>query len=524
MEDLTSDIIMDITVDTTDVTEPKKILVLDEMQTRSVIALKKFIDSKDRYRYLLLGPAGSGKTTVITNAFADTDFKIAFCAFTNKATQVLKNINDKFSLSFKADFSTIHKLLMLEPKYAANESEIAFTFDKNKVEKLKNYDIIIFDECSTISKELYSYIEQSSAWIDFKYQHKLKYIFLGDYWQLPPVGEETSVVFNTAIMEKWNVSKLQKVMRSANDKILSINHLLLNWIEIFRNPDVPSHKTLIKNFASHYPYNMISRNDYPDLYINDLDNLLYQYIDEWKTQEQSDIVILTYSRVNCEKINFCIQDKIDLKAGRDLPETRKLTNFHEGDRCCIDKPIEVCNIIKRVNQETQEEYAMLDSHTDECLYNGEIFDIIQTTNIKIYTPLNKFNYNPKYFDGQILKIRRINDIFANTYEILHIDNDQIISAKNALRRKTSRDFYLNIMTSFIKYYPKLDYGYCLTIYKSQGSEWQTVLINLNSIKWSIVGDHKKNAVSIDLRKKKGLFKTTYTAISRASHKLKLFWF
>jgi hypothetical protein len=513
----------DNSLDITPVTNPK-ILILNEAQTKAVKALKSYLANTTKYNFLLLGAAGSGKTTVITNAFDSTKLRVAFCAFTNKATQVLKTVSEKFNISFKADFSTIHKLLMLEPKYAANEFEVAFKFDKTKVEHLKNYDVIIFDECSTISKELYSYIRQAFEWIDFKLQHKIKFIFLGDYWQLPPVGEETSVIFDTAIKEKWNVSKLIAVMRSANDKILDINHSLLSWIDIFRNPLHLGNKDLLDDFHLDYPYNLISRDDHRDIYINDLDDMLDLYMEEWRTKEQNDIVILTYSKANCEKINFSVQDKIDLLAKRELPETRRLVSFHEGDRCCLDKPIEICTIVRNLDKETSVEYITLDAHTNEFLYNGEIFDIIYAENIKIKTPLNKFAYNPRYFDGQLLKVRRINDQFANVYEIVHIDEKLITTAKNKVRAKTSRDFYLNIMTGFIKVFPKLDYGYCITVYKSQGSEWHTVLINLNSVKWSIVGDHRDKSNRIDLRKKKGLFKTTYTAISRASHNVKLFWY
>ena len=80
-------------------------------------------------------------------------------------------------------------------------------------------------------------------------------------------------------------------------------------------------------------------------------------------------------------------------------------------------------------------------------------------------------------------------------------------------------FYLNIMSDFIKKYPKLDYGYCITIYKSQGSEWDTVFVNLNSIKWSIIGQNN----TATFQKKMTLFKSSYTAMTRASNRLYCFW-
>jgi hypothetical protein len=462
------------------------------------------------YNLLLLGPGGSGKTTVIINTFNTNLYNIAFCAFTNKATQVLKNISKKFGMKFVADFLTIHKLLALEIKYLEKETEISFNFSKEKVDHLKNYDIIIFDECSTISKELFSYIRQAWEYIYFKYGHIIKFIFLGDYWQLPPVGEDTSIVFENAVNEKWKVIKLVQVMRSGNDMIQSINTRLLLWVDAFKR----QLKKPLEYFIQKYPHNLVMPKDHPSIYISNLDEFLNIYLQTWK--RDPDTVILTYSKSNCNKTNFAIQDLIDLKAERESPEERSSLKFYIGDRCCIDKPIEIC-IIKRKTSHNVE-YATLDEHTNDSLYNGEIFDIIYAEDIKIRTTLNKLPYIQPYFDGQILTISRINDKSVK-YEILHIPEPLINKARKTIRSKSKKMVYMTLISSYIKQYPKLDYGYCITIYKSQGSEWNNVLINLNSIKWCIIGPgHIAN-----IKKKRTLFRTTYTALSRASLNMWLFW-
>jgi DNA polymerase III delta prime subunit len=532
-----------------------KVISLNEAQNKALTNIKKYLANPNKHNFLLLGPAGSGKTTVIVNAFNDSNLKICFCAFTNKATQVLKNIAKKFSINFQADFMTIHKLLGLEIKYLDSEHEIAFTFDKNKVIGLAQYDVIIFDECSTISADLYKYICEAWDFIDFKCNRKLKLLFLGDFWQLPPVGEKKSVIFATAIENKWQVSKLDKVMRSANDDLRSINENMLEWIPLFKAGDVD-------DFVKSYPYNLVPKTR--GRYLG-LDALLDKYLDTWQSNT-SDTVILTYSRSNCEKTNFAIQDRLDLAADREIPAIRELTKFYAGDRCCIDKPIEV-HIVKEkteklsaskldfsdfdmdqmlestlpkqatkvtviVNEppETKDEptntltdmndlkTVYLDEATGESLYNGEIFDVISAVDVNIVTPLNRFQYMPKVFAGQLLTIRRIADT-DKSYEILHIPEKTLKSACIKIRAKERRMFYLNIMSDFVKKYPKLDYGYCITVYKSQGSEWDTVFVNLNSIKWSVVGQ----TTIADIEKKSGLFKTTYTALSRASNKLFCLW-
>jgi hypothetical protein len=517
-------------------------LTLNEAQFKALKNIQKFLHS-DKNKFLLLGPGGSGKTTVITNAFnkildcsevLSTNsnscseipipksipcYKIAFCAFTNKATQVLKNIAKKFNVTFTADFLTIHKLLMLDIRYLDKETDIGFTFDVNKIDYLSNYDVIIFDECSTISKELYSYILKTQEYLYLKHGHKIKYIFIGDFWQLPPVGEIKSVIFECSTTEHWPISKLTKVMRSGNSQIYDLNQILLEWIQVFKLAD----EKKLKKFTTNYPYSLVPKVQ-DKFYISNQDDFYQEYISSW--QDTPDIVILTYSKSNCAKANFTIQDRLDMNANREPPEHRESIKFYKGDRCCLDRPIEVYDIIRKeisksVRIDEYSEYISLGNHLITNLYNGEIFDIISAEDVKIKTELNKLDCMKKYryFKGQLLTVIRINDPDAIRYDILHIPNPDVDEARNIIRIKERRGFYISIMSQFIKKYPKLDYGYCITIYKSQGSEWKHVLVNLNSIKWSIVGKEK----DCSLQKKKNLFKVTYTALSRASEKITLFW-
>jgi DNA polymerase III delta prime subunit len=510
--------------DTDDIDEKRyeNVLRLNESQTTACINLKKFIKSKKNYNFLLLGPGGSGKTTVIVNVFNDSSYKIAFCAFTNKATQVLSNISNKFSINFQADFLTIHKLLALELRYVDNDLNIAFKFDKTKIDHLAEYDILIFDECSTISADLYSYIVQAVEHIEATKGRKLKCIFLGDYWQLPPVGEEKSVIFQESSNKGWPVSKLTKVMRSGNDKMRTINDLLLSWIDKIKQQSKDAEG---RSFMSKYPYNLLPRK-------------LGNYIDQHGFMEKYaelmsagiDCVIVTYSRANCTKTNYYIQDLIDQAANRPIVEKREDIKFYPGDRCCLDKVVDLYKVETIIKPRDRSgisdmlgmaagnvSYVQYGESTGNTLYNGEIFDIIDAEEVDIKTPLNRFNYNPAVFRGQRLIIARPANR-AERYEILHIYPSQIDKARALVRSRERRMVYISIMTDFIKKYPKLDYGYCITIYKSQGSEWHTVFINISSIKWCIVGDRVPNR-----KKLVALFKSTYTALSRASNDLYCFW-
>lgn len=465
---------------------------LNEAQSRAVDYLQKFLTSK-KDNFLLLGPAGSGKTTVIVNAF-NTNINIAFCAFTNKATQVLKNIANKFNVKFSADFLTIHKLLQLDITYL-DYDVISFKFDIQKVSTLTQYSVIIFDECSTISKELYSYIKQAQD------TYKLKYVFLGDYWQLPPIAENVSMVFDMAVKTKWLISKLAKVMRCTNDEMKQLNDNLLTYIEKIKSDD-------IDDFVTKYPFNLIGAAHYLQL-----GDMLDEYVQTWRSI--GDTVIITNSRSNCEKTNRCIQDKLDFEAKRPTC----YDYFNVGDRCCVDRPFEVHKIEEFAVFKNEADiktsivkYVYLTTPCDVTLYNGEIFDIIDEKKTKVKTILTE-----DLFDGQVLTIKRI--CSDDIYKVIHIPKHLINETKIKLKKSMFKYKYILLMSEFAKCYPVLDYGYCITLYKSQGSEWNTVYVNLNSIKWSIIGKGTKSTK----KEKINLFKSTYTAVTRASNKLRCFW-
>jgi hypothetical protein len=492
-------------------------------QDAAVEKLKRFLSSEET-NFLLLGPAGSGKTTTIVRAFADFDMNVMFCAFTNKATSVLQNITKKFNLSFNASFSTIHSLLGLQPKHSDKPDDICFEFRETAIVKLIDYDVIVFDECSTISTDLYSFIVRTYRYLDDRYGKSIKYIFLGDYWQIPPVGEKNGIVFATATSQLWPVSKIGKIMRSNNEFIYSINDRFLAWIALYKHD---KNGTAWSSFIEKYPYNLIKPNT--NRYVKTLDDLVDQYF----TIRNDDSILLTHSKKSCDTINNMIQDALDSEAGRTLREDKtKITKFYPGDKCCLDKPITLTNIVREYI--SNDLIARQGEELPTKLYNGEIFDIVSVEDAIIVSNISKFSQS---FHGQILTICRLNEP-NELFELVFITYDDLKVAYSLLKRKLKKDVYSKMVATLNKYQPILHYGYCITIYKSQGSQWKNVLINMKNIWWSICGDmnkknidkkniDKKNIDNISSSDKSNqkmlLFKLTYTAISRASDEIYLLW-
>ena len=518
-------------------------MLLNEEQNKAANLIVRFMNSK-KNNLLMAGAGGTGKTTTIAHAFAqmrEREYKIAFCAFTNKATQILKSAakssieRAEFEASMdestvtrqpdelKADFTTIHKLLMLEPRFGqGNTDELSFKFSlKKAVSRVNKYDVLIFDECSIISQTLYNYIQQTCAACPEKL---IKCIYLGDTWQLPPVGEDKSIIFDLAMADKWPVAVLTHIMRSRNDLMRAVNAQMAQCIIHFRDNDTE----YINKFFSGFPNNFMSTA--VDYYCDSRAALVADYMRAWS--EVGNNIMLTYGRKSCQEFNFMVQAQIDSERPSDNIESRKMTDeynvdclvFKVGDRCCIDKPITLHKIIAvqgtHADALVQGTHVKLgavitarnaDATEPVMLYNGEIFDVIAAEDISIQSGINRELAQIPYFKGQKLKLRHI--ITGREYEVLHVKKADVTAArKKMMSLGLQRDQIRDIMEEFYGQYPVLTYGYCITVYKAQGSEWDHVSINLNNIFYSLrsAGPHM-------------VFRAAYTAVTRARTSLKVFW-
>lgn len=160
----------------------------------------------------LSGYAGTGKTSLmemIAKKGKKQHRPVMFCATTNKAAAVL---NDRVSKAgFKA--STLNKVFGINVEVDSSKAYNA----KNLVNVLKDVDImpgttIIIDEASMINEENYKILNDIAKKMD------LKIIYVGDEAQLAPVNEDKiSKVFRNG---EGKVIRLTQVERTDDNAIL----------------------------------------------------------------------------------------------------------------------------------------------------------------------------------------------------------------------------------------------------------------------------------------------------------------
>jgi len=131
-------------------------------------------DSKESL-YTLGGFAGTGKSYLISVLRTKLEnIKVAFCCYTGKATSVLNNkLKHNNSLRSSDKCSTIHSLIYT-PDVDKNGDVIGWKLRDN----LDDYDLLILDEASMVSEDVFCDLESFGIPI----------LAVGDHGQLPPVG------------------------------------------------------------------------------------------------------------------------------------------------------------------------------------------------------------------------------------------------------------------------------------------------------------------------------------------------
>lgn len=175
---------------------------LNDEQEVAVGAMVEFLKDPSSRFFLLEGYAGTGKTFSVRELLERTKGRVIFTAPTNKATRVLRDTLT--STEYKPECRTIYSLLglRLEPNGEVKE----LTIPEDPVD-LTQYRAVIVDEGSMVNKTLMHHIHKAAQ------EQKIKFIFMGDAAQLPPVKEASSPIWG---LRSGPSAKLERVMRHDN--------------------------------------------------------------------------------------------------------------------------------------------------------------------------------------------------------------------------------------------------------------------------------------------------------------------
>ena len=415
---------------------------------------KKINTHPGRYDCVIKGPAGTGKSTVISRIIHKVayGYTVAVTSPTHKANRVLNNMLTDAGVDMdNVDVMTIHSFLGL--KLVWKEDKQVLELDNASKNSRMNVDVLVIDECSMVSHDLYMHVMTQA--------HRVRraIIFIGDECQLPPVETESKVDTVISVSFKHGVVyELTKVLRQALDNpIICLATEIRQCIGANQDP-MQFFYNLPANYDTIIPaYDL---NDFLDSYIETINSTSADEIMENVLNNK----VLSYTNNNVDLCNMYIRQYIYPNATDELFQGEPIV----FDEVTEKSPFSVQEVAKCPMLQKDVWFGI------ECWkmhYEGSTFYVVG--------PETKVQYKEKLNDI-IRKIR--------------------ISETNPLTKKPFMwaDYYIIKEKIGIVSYP-----YASTFHKSQGSTFDNVWLDFQYV--NVVRNFDDKARMI------------YTAVTRPRH-------
>lgn len=462
-------------------------------QQEAYKGLLEFIHSDynpNDFKRALVGPAGTGKTyllkAVIKNC--NTSYSlIGLSAPTHKACRVL---NESIRLP-NIKVNTLQSDLGLKLNFDVEKFDIKNPpFDPKGRIKIGDFKIYIVDESSMINRGLVTFLEKICK------QNQCKIIYVGDDAQLSPVNEKYSSAFRGV-----QTYKLTEIVRQGDDNPVSKLLPLLRY-------DI-EHKTytflnyIIKNreaFNSDFTkgYKVCTNNEFQQIVYNNFnDEELSHNVDFAKVIGYTNVCVSAWNKFIRNSIVKDCEKSIITKNDLIISYTTIVNKFNDA-------------VIKN-----SEEYIINDIvNYVHPQYNLKGF-LIKFQAIHgggIATPLFVVDHSDRFTIQMYAKISQ---------ELV----DAAKRARANMRAQRWKDYFTfkegcllltNILGSdgrTLIYGRDLDYGFALTSHKSQGSTFDTALVDVDDIVFDKNGVPYTDCEEVNRR--------LYVAASRCRNKLYL---
>lgn len=368
--------------------------------------------------FKLSGFAGTGKTFMLNalcREFGANCF--AFTATTNKSTKILrKNLS-----AFDARCKTIYSLLGI--RMTQQEDRLMLEFPQRPA-VLTQYVAVVVDEAGMVNKELLKYIMNISG------MH-IKWIFVGDPAQLPPIGEKKSGVW------KFDGAFLTKVMRN-DDYLLSFATHIRTHITKF-----PRSSPLVLA-SSHDKFGKgvwkFRNTKFLDTIENAASKGLFSEVDNTKA--------ISWRNRNVDGLNGLIRRTIF--KSEELRDSMYLV----GDRIMVAEPVEMGKmILANIDDEGTVTKVTVGPHT-------------------YHTDITCYFITVKFDEGRAIELRVVHERSEDDLQY----RLNVLAAEARADRSKWKNFW-----SLKNDFHRVRYSYAITAHRSQGSTYQNVFLDSEDI-------------------------------------------
>jgi len=492
-----------------DITSPPNIDFLTDEQKIAFDNCRRFFNGRHGKCHMVLGSAGTGKTTLITMLvhliLHKTNMRVCIASPTHKAVKITRKLspfttqfrefeNDRNKVAridhSRVHYSTVHSLIGWKQFIDENGKEKygPNTYMEGQ-EPINNFDTIIVDEDSWLETAM---VDELLSWKDI-----VNIIFVGDMEQIPPINMKgtkggVSVIFDKSYHDFHDIrsSTLATVMRQALDNPVLA---MATSIRLGEYKD-RAKNTVVSDTGGVY---------YLDRRDQDIDTILIKYFGSDSYAKDTDYVkILAYYKDTVELWNHRV---------RKLLYADRYPNGH--------LPI----LIPGETIITKSSIVETDPETGEKIIKHPNFSelrIVKVTPTTMSLIKAIGGNNEAKFTYYHTEVEYVCDstgqVLSSTCKILHEDEQADYAAfmqewkERALRLKRAGDksgARMSFMQyySFTKMFVNFTYSHACTVHRSMGSSFDTSII----LEYDIDKINRSRATDAYHRK------VFYTACSRA---------
>lgn len=461
----------------------------------------------------LIGKAGTGKTTAIKEtvsrligkgnlrSLTDIDghrhlragfLGVVCCAFTNRATN---NIAKGFDLGITPiHFITVHKLLEYTKEDFYVEDKVTglqrrsfrFVPSRDRHNPIPaGVKLIILEESSQINKS-----DLHAKLMEACYGRNIQFVYLGDLQQLPPIGGDGILGYK---INELPTIELTRIYRQAAENPI----IRLAW-EIASGAKLDK-KYLIDNYSP-------TRDLTKPIQIN-----FWEWKIDWESAniamgrwivtqidqdifnwERNDIILMPYNKqFGTIELNKAIAAHLSRKAGKETYEI--IAGFQKHYYACGDKVLYskkegiVTKIVRNGRYVGKSPLPPSVQLTRDGTY------VVETGSSEVAIGADEHGMTEQEMDRYLDNLTQSADeeVMNQASHIMNIKllNEQMPDGSDQVEISTRGEF------------GECEFGYAISIHKSQGSEWRKVFLILH---------HSHHQLSREM---------LYTAVTRASQQL-----
>lgn len=391
-----------------------------------MFSIVDFIKDEKHLDAFITGPAGTGKTTrlkEVCEILSKTNYTFQVVAYTHKAKQVLIN-----KLPKNTPVNTLHSFLKKRPGINEKAKHLKAIMTSTQHGVPEALDLLIIDEYSFVGeKDDISLCELQDEMLVDKPLHIL---YVGDTNQLPPIGAPSNLV---ACGPYWE--KLTVVHRTDNDILIALSNLV-TFIEGSKKP-----------FYLEETENFKRKQDIKSLY---LDNM------------ESNKILLAFTNKRVQQLNFDIQ-------GSDIPIANDLL-FVSSIRCVV-------RLISKLNK-VNSIYTPSGNYIDTSTKYNPLGYLHNLNYVEFYDVEIIQTFNEDLPIGKRLNIATIFGTFNNKIIRDNLGKNLVKANKSGTNSKNIYREYKTINDCVCI----SDFNHCMTIHKSQGSEYDYVYLDSEDLK------------------------------------------